>query len=78
MALTVSSLTTSREAIIAAMASGTRRVQLGDKVVEYNSISDMLKAIAFIDGQIQAIEDGGTGVGVSTGTVRRLITGEGL
>lgn len=78
MALTVSGLTTNREAIIAAMASGTRRVQLGDKVVEYNSISDMLKAIAFIDGQIQAIEDGGTGVGVSAGAVRRLITGDGL
>lgn len=41
-----------RDALARAIFSGARRVQFGDRAVEYNSIDDMRKALADIDRAI--------------------------
>lgn len=55
MALTLAQLTTARDALLTARASGVRRVrdQNGEEV-EYRSDSEMARALAALDAEISA------------------------
>ena len=51
-----------RDELQRAIFSGTRRVQFTDRAVEYNSVDDMRKALADINGAIAK----STGIGQSS------------
>jgi hypothetical protein len=47
-----------RDALAAAIASGTKRVAFGDKTVEYQDAASMLSALQMIDGELAASGSG--------------------
>ena len=51
MALTPTQLATMRDALVTAMASGTRSVSFQDRTIIYQSIDEMRKALATIDDE---------------------------
>jgi len=48
----LSELQSTRDTLQRAIFSGTRRVQFTDRMIEYNSVDDMRKALADLDAQI--------------------------
>lgn len=50
--MTEQELQTKRDALVSRIADAMKKVQQGDKSVEYQTITDMERALAIIDSQI--------------------------
>lgn len=59
-----------RDALMAAMARGEKRVAFADRSVEYRSLDEMRAALKLIEDSLVAVED--------RPTVYRVIAGKGL
>lgn len=57
--MTINELTAKREALLAAIATGTTEVSFGDRTIRYQAVSQMLQALALIDKEL-AVAGGST------------------
>lgn len=69
MALTQSQLETKRDALISQMATATERLQSGDKSVSFQSIQQMERALAVLDGELARV------TGTAPSRIVRIYTG---
>jgi hypothetical protein len=71
MALTLEQLETKRDALVLAISSGELSVRFESRQVQYRSIEEMQRALAFLEGQIEKLTGTAIGQRVSYVTVRR-------
>lgn len=71
MALTLAQLQAKRDTLIAAIGEGARSIQFEGRSVTYNSIEDMLKAVSYLDSQIESSGGAERGGRFSYGTFSR-------
>lgn len=58
-------------ALRAALVTGARKVQIGDRLIEYNSKKDLIELIKMVQDDLNGVSEGDTDPGVIRATFSR-------